>query len=166
MTEQNEIFKLNKSVWTHDDYDEMGWHDANIYGLTIEKSEDNWTADLLLDIDYIFKWVHPIQPAQTFTFWVAPCTLIFKECFDLHIDLKNDGGCLDLMEIADLYLKSKVEQEKNKFVYEWTIELQQGQINLKSYGIEQIVRQQPKHVEGQVLTLDERGGINFGRRPC
>jgi hypothetical protein len=63
-------------------------------------------------------------------------------------------------------LKSKVEQETNKFVYEWTIELQQGQITLKSYGIEQIVRQQPKHVKGQVLTIDERGGINFGRKPC
>jgi hypothetical protein len=165
MTEQTEIFKLDKSIWTHDDFEEMGWHDANIYGLTIEKSEDNWTADFLLDIDYIFKWVHPIPPTHTFTFWVAPCTLIFKECFDLHIDFKTDGGCLDLMEIADLYLKSTVEQETNKFVYEWTIELQQGKITLKSYGLEQIVRQKPLHVKGQVLTLDERNGINFGRKP-
>lgn len=164
MTEQTEIFKLDKSIWTHDDFEEMGWHDANIYGLTIEKSEENWTADLVLDIDYIFKWVHPIPPAQTFTFWVAPCTLIFKVCFDLDIDFQ--GGCLDLIEIDDLYLNSKVEQENNKFVYEWTIELQRGQITLKSYGLEQIVRQQPKHVHGQVLTLDERGGINFGRKPC
>lgn len=166
MTEKAETFELDKSIWTHDDFENMGWHDANIYGLSIEKSKDNWTADFLLDIDYIFKWVHPIPPVQTFTFWVAPCTLIFKECSDLHIDFETDGVCIDLMEIADLYLKSKVEQEKNKFVYEWTIELQQGQINLKSYGLEQIVRQKPRHTQGQVLTLDERGGINFGRKPC
>lgn len=166
MTEQTEIYKLDKSIWTHDDFEKMGWHDANIYGFTVEKSEDNWTADFLLDLDYIFKWVHPIAPAQTFTFWVAPCTLIFKECFDLHIDFKTDGGCLDQIEIADLYLKSKTEQEKNKFVYEWIIELQQGKITLKSYGLEQIVRQQPKHMTRQVLNSDERGGINFGRRPC
>ncbi len=166
MTEQSDKFKLDKSVWTQDDYENMSWHDANIYGLTIEKIEDNWTAEFLLDIDYIFKWVHPIPPAQTFTFWVAPCTLIFKECFDLDMDFKTDGDCLDLMEIADMYLKSKTEQVKNKFVYEWTIELQQGQITLKSYGFEQIVRQQPKHVKGQVLTLNERGGINFGRNSC
>lgn len=69
------------------------------------------------------------------------------------------------MEIADLYLKRKVEQETNRFVYEWGIELQQGFINLKSYGLEQIVRKKPQHVQGQVLSLDERGGINFGRRP-
>ncbi len=165
MTEQTKIFKLEKSIWTHDDFEEMGWHDSNIYGLTIEKSEENWSADFLLDIDYIFKWVQPIPPAQTFTFWVAPCTLIFKECFDLHIDFKTDGGCLDLMEIADLYLKSKTEQEKNKFVYEWIIELQQGQISLKSIGLEQIVRQQPQYVHGQTLGFDERGKINFSRNP-
>jgi len=165
MTEQTEIFKLDKSIWTHDDFDEMGWHDSNIYGFTIQKNEENWTADFLLDIDYIFKWVQPVPPAQTFTFWIAPCTLIFKECFDLHIDFKTDGGCLDLMEVADLYLKSKVEQEKNKFVYEWVIELQQGVINLKSYGLEQIVRQNPSQRKQQILSLEERGGINFGRIP-
>ncbi|MDA3614338.1 hypothetical protein [Polluticaenibacter yanchengensis] len=166
MTEQSDKFILDKNIWTQDDFEIMGWHDANVYGLTIERSEDNWTADFLLDIDYIFKWVHPIPPAQAFTFWVAPCTLIFRDCFDLHIDFRTYGGCLDLLEIADLYLKSKTEQEKNMFVYEWTIELQQGQITLKSYGLEQIVRQQPKHVNGQVLTLNERDGINFGRKPC
>ncbi len=166
MKEQTTKFVLEKSVWTHDDFEIMGWHDASIYGLTIEKNEENWTADFLLDIDYIFKWVHPIPPAKTFTFWVAPCTLIFNGCFDLHIDFKTNGGSLDLMEVADLYLKSKVEQEKNKFVYEWTIELQQGQIALKSYGLEQIVRQQPQHVQGQVLTLDERGGVSFVRKPA
>ena len=159
-------FILEKKIWTHNDFDTMGWHDATIYGLSIEKSEDHWTADFLLDIDYLFKWVHPIPPAQTFTFWVAPCTLIFKECFDVHINFKTDGGSLDLMEIGNLYLKSKTEQEENKNVYEWNIELQQGQITLKSYGLEQIVRQPPKHVKGQVLSLEERGGINFGRKPC
>lgn len=159
-------FILDKSIWTHDDFEIMGWHDANIYGLAIERNEDSWNADFLLDIDYIFNWVHPVPPEQNFKFWVAPCTLIFKECFDLHIDFKTDEFCLDLIEIVDLNLKSKTEQEKNKFVYEWTIELQQGQITLKSYGLEQIVRYQPKLVDEQILSLDQRGGINFGRKPC
>ncbi len=157
--------EIEKNVWTQDDFENMGWHDTNIYGLTIEKDEDSWTADLLFDIDYIFKWIHPIPPAQTFTFWIAPCTLIFKEVFELHVDFATDGGCLDLLEIADLYLTSKTEQEKNKYIYEWTIELQQGQIKLKSYGFEQIVRQEPVHIGQQVMTLEERGGISFSRKP-
>lgn len=165
MTAKTGIFKLDKNVWTHDDFEEMGWYDVKIYGFAVEKSEDEGTADLLLDIDYIFKWVLPIPPAQSFTFWVAPCTLIFKGCFDLQVDFRTGGGILDLLEIADLYLENKTEQEKNKFVYQWRIELQQGQITLKSNGLEQTIRQQPQHSGGQVLTLEERGGINFGRKP-
>ena len=161
-----EIYTLDKGIWTHDDFEEMGWHDANIYGMTIEKNDDNWAADFLLDLDYIFEWVHPIPPSEYFTFWIAPCTLIFKNCFDLHINIEPYGSALDLIEIDDLILKSKVEQEKNKFVFEWTIELQNGQIELKSYGFEQVVRQVPIHVRRQGLSLEERGGINFGRKSC
>ena len=160
-----EIYTLDKEIWTHEDFEEMGWHDANIYGMTIENNDDNWAADFLLDIDYIFQWVHPVPPADFFTFWVAPCTLIFKNCSDLLIDIDTSGMRLDyLMEIDYLNLKSKVEQEKNKFVFEWTIELQIGQIELKSCGFEQIVRRKPIHVRKQRLSLEERGGINFGRK--
>ena len=165
MTEQTDKFILDKSVWTQDDYSEMGWHDSNIYGFIIEKSEEDYSSDLLLDIDYIFKWVKPVPPGQTFTFWISPCTLVFKNCFDLQIDLDANGYSLDSLEIADLYLKTKTEQENNVFVYEWTIELQQGKINLKSLGFDQIVRQNPLLVQGQVLSLLERGGINFRRNP-
>ena len=161
-----EIYTLDKGIWTHDDFEEMGWHDANIYGMTIENSDNNWAADFLLDLDYIFQWVHPIPPAEYFTFWVAPCTLIFKNCFDLYINIESYGSALDLIEIDDLILKSKVEQEKNKFVFEWAIELQSGQIELKSYGFEQVVRQKPIHVRRQSLSLEERGGINFRRKSC
>ena len=159
-----EIFEPDKDIWTHDDFGEMGWHDAKIYGMIFEKKDNNWTADFLLDIDYIFKWVHPVSPAKTFTFWIAPCTLIFKECFDLHIEYDTYASCLDLIEIADLCLIEKVEQKNNNFVYKWMIELQQGQIELKSYGFEQIVRQKPVHVQSQILSLNKRGGINFGRK--
>lgn len=166
MADPTEFFKLSKSTWTQDDFEEMGWHDANIYGLSIEQNEDDGSSDLLLDMDYIFKWVYPQPPAQTFTFWVAPCTLIFRNCYDLRIDFKTDGSALNLMEIADLYLSSKVEQETNRFVYEWHIELQQGTIALRSYGFEQIVRKYPMHVNTQVLLPEQRGGIHFGRTPC
>jgi hypothetical protein len=165
MKSQSELFELDKSIWTHDDYETMGWHDSNIYGCTIEKNRDTRTSDFVLDIDYIFKWVQPVLPSRTFTFWISPCTLIFKDCFDLRIDLRTDGGSLDLLEISDLILKGKTEQEENRFVYEWLIELQKGFITLKSYALEQVVRQKPRHVQEQVLTFDERGGISFERKP-
>ncbi len=156
--------EIEKKIWTQDDFEVMSWHDSNIYGLTIGRGEDSCNADLLFDIDYIFKWIHPVPPAQTFTFHVAPCTLIFKKAFDLQMNFTSDGSALDLLEIADLHLTGKTEQEKNKYIYEWTIELQKGKIKLKSYGFEQIVRVMPIHTSRQILTLEERGGISFSRK--
>lgn len=151
-----------KNIWTHNDFDGMGWHDATIYGFTIEKGDNEWAADLVFDIDYIFDWVDPAPPEKSFTFWVAPCTLIFKGCFDLNIDLGTNGLGLDFLEIADLNLKSKFVHDDN-LIYEWELELQQGLITFKSHGFDQIVRKQPLHVKQQLLTLEERGGINFAR---
>ena len=152
---------LEKPVWNEDDYEVMGWHDASIYGIVIENKPESFSSNLLLDIDYIFKWVNPIPPDDYFTFWVAPCTLVFKEAFNLIIDIDYRDYMLYPCEIADLYLVSKIEQSNNVFVYEWNIELQQGSIRLKSVGFEQIVKKYPMHVRGQLLDIDQRGGINF-----
>jgi hypothetical protein len=155
---------IEKSIWTQNDYEKMGWHDCNIYGFAIEKNEDGFTANLIFDIDYIFEWINPIAPEQYFSFRVAPCTLIFEKAFDVEMDLKTSGAEFDLMEIADLFLKNKIEEENNKFVYEWIIELQQGQISLKSYGFEQIVRQEPAFINKQILNFEKRGGVSFDRK--
>lgn len=163
--EMIEKIEIKKKIWTQDDFEKMGWHDSNIYGLTFEKCDDYWNADLLFDIDYIFKWIQPVPPAKTYSFWISPCTLIFKEVFDLQMEFDGSGVSLDLLEIDDINLISKIEQDKNKYIYEWSIELQKGQIKLKSYGFEQIVRQKPLHVGYQVLTMNERGGTSFSRKP-
>ena len=161
MTENQELFKLDKTIWTKNDFDKMGWHDSSIYGLTFLPVDENGTTHLVFDIDYIFKWVNPIPPKEIFSFWVAPCTLIFQDTFSLIINIDRQGGTTDMLEIADLYLVDKVEQEANKFIYEWNIELQEGHIKFKSSGFDQIVRQKPFFTDSQCLTLDERNGISF-----
>lgn len=35
-----EQYILEKSIWTQDDFDMMGWHDVHIYGMVIEKLEE------------------------------------------------------------------------------------------------------------------------------
>lgn len=161
-----EQFELEKNIWTHADYEQMGWHDASIYGMTFQKTEDAWTGDFLLDIDYIFKWVHPNPPDKHFTFWIAPCTLVFKGCYDLRINLDTNSYAVDLLEIDDLLLNNTTELKNNFLEYDWTIDLQLGEINLKSSGFEQIVRKQPMYIDGQVLSLEQRGGISFDIQPC
>ena len=164
MGNQEDIYHLEKSIWNESDYEQMGWHDARIYGLSFQKNPDGWTGDLKLDIDYIFQWIHPVPPDKYFSFWVAPCTLIFKEAFDLQIDINTASRNLDL-EIADLYLVNK-QAHDDKLFYEWHVELQQGDIKLRSFGLEQIVRQKPIHINSQTVPVDHRGGVSFSRTPC
>jgi hypothetical protein len=166
LTQTKELFTLDKNTLTQDDYEQMGWHDCSIYGFIFLPVGDNGTNNLIFDIDYIFKWVNPVPPEQTFSFWVAPCSLVFKDTFDLVINVDRKGGTTDMLEIADLYLVDKVEQEKNKWIYEWNIDLQEGYIKFKSSGFNQIVRHKPMFTGDQVLTLEERSGISFGLTPC
>lgn len=162
MTEPKDIFKLDKSIWTEKDYEEMGWHDCWIYGLIFQSgSSDDFTTDILFDIDYIFKWVNPVPPQRNFSFWVAPCTLKFEDTFALTIDIDRRGGITDMLEIAGLYLVDKVEQETNKWIYDWVIDLQVGKITFKSSGFKQTVRQAPLFTASQALSLEERNGISF-----
>ncbi len=157
-----EEYILEKKVWDEKDFSEMGWHDARIYAFAIEKNYDEFTADLVFDIDYIFSWVHPVDPEKYFSFWVAPCTLIFKEAFNLTMNIET--GLTEFeFEISDLHMKTKNETE-NGIIYEWDLELQQGNISFKSKGFEQIVRKNPIYVKQQVLEMENRGGISFSRK--
>jgi len=159
-------YELEKSVWTHNDFDIMGWHDVNIHAFGIAQDEEYGTADLMLDIDYIFQWIEGPPPSRYFSFWISPCTLIFKNAFDIKIDISLAyGGFMDC-EIADMKLINKMEQEGGNLVYEWKLELREGTISLKSYGgFEQIVKRYPIHKSIQALELVERGGINFDTTP-
>lgn len=161
-----EEYKLEKSIWTEKDYEQMGWHDCHIYGLIFQNDDsDRFATDLVFDIDYIFKWVHPTPPQQNFSFWVAPCTLKFENTFALTIDIDRRGGMSDMLEVADLCLVNKTEQETNKWIFEWSIELQEGKITFKSTGLKQILRQKPTLTKSQMLTLEERKGISFQQIP-
>jgi hypothetical protein len=156
-----ENYKLEKEIWNEKDFTEMGWHDSRIHGFAIEKNYDEFTADLVFDIDYIFNWVHPVDPEKYFSFWIAPCTLIFKETFNLSMNIET-GMTEFEFEISDLHLKTKSETEDGN-IYDWDLELQQGNITFKSKGFEQIVRQKPIHVKEQVIEMEKRGGISFSR---
>lgn len=161
-----EPYKLEKSIWTEQDFPVMGWHDGLIYGLAYDVNRDEtWKNELYFDIDYIFQWVDPQPPSSHFTFWTAPCTLIFKNYYDLKIDL--DASYTNILEIDNITLVEKLENEHNhKIYYSWDIKLQSGLISLKSESYTQIVRNKPVYLKSQWLNLEERGGISFSKTPC
>lgn len=76
---------LSKAIWTDADFPVMGWHDCRIRAVSITEYEDDTVPPtrLLLDLDYIVRWVDPVPPEKHFTFWIAPATLVFEKAWDI-----------------------------------------------------------------------------------
>src|SRR3954467_8504713 len=110
-----ETYTLEKWVWTEADFENMQWHDASIYAMQL-------TCDLSFDIDYIFKWNEPEAEYFQCTFFVAPCTLTFKQVQELSFEFTPPWSGYR-MEID--YIELEVRDGKSYY----TIELQQGYIS-------------------------------------
>ncbi|MEO6358496.1 MAG: hypothetical protein ABIU77_14945 [Ferruginibacter sp.] len=148
---------MNKTIWTEEDFENMQWHDNPIHAIT---NSDNF--EILFDIDYIFEW---ILKGKEYVFWIAPCTLIFENVYDLTFDV---GPATPGMTI-DFITRENPQKPKNSAYinrdteFDWTIEMQEGNISFKSVGYKQFVRQIPKLVATQKLESKERGGLSFDR---
>ncbi len=147
MTLPFETYQLDKWVWTDEDFDIMGWHDSSIYAFKIDQN-------LYFDIDYIFKWVQPGKDLW-FSFWVAPCTLIFDTPSKFKFNLETTDSYNDI-EVADLH---KQQNENGKI--EWRIETHIGDITIEANTFRQIVRRPPTLKLGQQVIPEERGETSF-----
>src|SRR5438309_8662854 len=78
-----ENINLEKIIWTEEDFENMKWHDCNIYAIAFGVN-----YELSFDIDYIFRWVQPTGESEDFKFLVSPCTLIFENVRDLKLDIE------------------------------------------------------------------------------
>ena len=84
---------LEKWTWTEEDFERMGWHDAQVHAFAF--LPESW--ELLLDLDYILKWVAPSEGESHYSFWSAPATLIFENVADLKIELEPPEDLRDLV---------------------------------------------------------------------
>ena len=152
-----EAYELEKPVWTQENFKVMGWHDSKVWGALA--NTDEW--EFLLDLDYIFKWVHPRGDIDYFKFWVAPVTMVFEYAYDVRLDIESVQG---VIEIADLYMENPCKTKNGQFTeYTFRFDCQEGEIALNATGYKMYVRQKPKLLQGQHLEFAERGGVNFGR---
>ena len=142
-----EDYQLDKWIWTDADFEILGWHDSLIYAFKIDQ-------DLYFDIDYIFKWVQPNQD-NWFSFWVAPCTLVFKTPVRFSFNLESNEF-YNYIEIADLH-----RQINQNGKTEWRIETHIGDILIETENFKQIVRRPPTLQTGQQIISEERGEVSF-----
>ncbi len=155
MTQSTEQYKFDKFIWTENDFDQMNWHDSPIHAIAFG---DNFK--LLMDIDYIFEWV---LKGEKYIFWIAPCTLVFENVYNLAFDVgpTTPGFTIDFVTMENRQRPKNSEYIDRDTEFDWTIEMQEGTITFKSVGFKQYVRQLPKLLRRQKLTLIERGGLSF-----
>ena len=152
-------FDIEKTVWTDADFEVMGWHDCHIHSIGFQPGA--WT--LLIDLDYIFKWVEPQSPDEYFKFWIAPATVVFENAHAVRIDIESTSGEI---EIAGL-TRGEPRETPNGEVKErrYSIGCQEGVLELWATGFKMIVRRAPCLRSAQSLDHDERGSNCFDRVP-
>ncbi|MGW1073901.1 hypothetical protein [Streptomyces sp. NPDC002537] len=148
---------LSKSIWSDTDFEEMGWHDATVYGFSMRKT-DEILPDLLLDLDHIVRWVHPTPPETYFSFWISPATLVFDSVWDLEGDLDFKGMAPDL--VIDAVHRLPPEDGQQGYP-QWHIEGHSFDLKFRASGYRQYFRQPPRLASRQVLPWAERGDCSF-----
>lgn len=146
---------LSKAVWTDGDFEQMGWHDSRIHALSLLEDDDLPPSRLLLDLDYIVRWVEPARRQKYFTFWVAPATLVFDQAWDLTGDV---GPLTGHLELADLHRFDSPDDRPHPV---WHLEGHEFELRFRARGFRQFFRRPSQHVPRQVLTMAERGGLSF-----
>ena len=156
-----EIFELEKWVWTEQDFDIMGWHDSHIYSIAFKPD----SREFVMDIDYIFKWVHPVYPDNCFSFWVAPATLVFENAHTLYIEIDsyNCDAEIDSVQRSNPQKPINTDLIDKETEWTWVFDLQEGEISIKSVGYKQYIRRAPTFGTSQVLEPSMRGSDVFYR---
>lgn len=151
-------YQLEKALWTSDDFEVMGWHDSRVWAMVAAAER----LEFAMDLDYIFKWVHP-EPGEThFKFWVAPVTMVFENAHDISIENESPQGGI---EVADLHRENpKPTPNGASTGYLYRFECQEGAISLRATGYRLYVRTEPRLMRVQCFSLAERGGISVEQR--
>lgn len=151
-------YKLEKSEFSTRDFEKMTWHDSSIVAIGFNSDE----FELWLDLDYIFEWIKPAEDERGYRFWIAPCTLIFLNVYDLVFDVESVCGfSIDSIKRSNLGTPRNADFVGCNEEWTWEIECQEGTISFRSVGFKQLVRHQPRLRDKQRLSWDDRGGIGF-----
>jgi hypothetical protein len=139
--------------------DRTGWHDAIVHAIAFH--EDEQEAELLLDLDYIVRWIDPEPTAEYFSFLVAPATLVFENVW--HLDGELGTASRTLLRILNIERREpENDRQREMGLQLWVIQWSQAhELTLVASGFRQHFRRRAVQTGIQSLELDERGGISF-----
>ena len=150
-------YEIEKWVWTEADFDQMGWHDVQVYAVAFLPN----TFELMLDIDYILEWIHPAPNETYFKFWVAPATLVFGNVYEVEMGLDEPDFELDAIERKEPREPKNAQHIGRDTEWLWSLEAHRGGMSFRSVGYKQYIRRSPVLSQLQTLEMGARGGISF-----
>ncbi|MEM1063481.1 MAG: hypothetical protein AAGJ97_14245 [Planctomycetota bacterium] len=140
-----------KDAYTIEDFDSLGFHDSEVYGLSW-KQESEYVWSLSFDIDYIFRWD---RVGDRFRFWVSPCVLSFSDLGETKIELGCSGPVLE--QQLDKIIREKSPDSQNDYVvWRWLLDFHdlggpKASAVIDSHGFEMRVLRTPVMSESQSL---------------
>jgi hypothetical protein len=153
---------LQKRVFTEADFDQMGWHDATVWAIGFLSG----SYELVLDIDYILKWMPPAANDENHRFWLAPATLVFHNVYGLSFDVEFPFDVsIDQVERRDPATPRNATAVGKSTEWTWILTFPAGTISLRSTGFTQYIRRRPVLVTQQTFSLEGRGGTTFATTP-
>jgi hypothetical protein len=158
---------------TEADFDRMSWHDCHIWGLQLRVGDgraDDWTSDLVFDIDFITDGF--CRPDSRCQFLVAPAALAFHSVTDPRIDVDwgDSGFRISLHDMSiDRIERERVKDQEihlDRPYYKWKIRLnspKDGEISFGAVGFTQTLLAKPVQTTDQNLWVKERDRLTNPR---
>ena len=152
--------------YTEADFGRLSWHDCHIWRVGLragDPDEQDWTSDLVLDVDYIVEWLCDVGGGGQFR--LAPATLVFHGVTDLriNIDWGRSGFQGALHELSIDGIEREPIQDQKVYLdrpyYRWTIRLNwpaAGEMVFGAVGFTQTLRGEPALMEKQSLSRRQR----------
>jgi hypothetical protein len=148
----SDIIKMD---WTENDFENMSWHDCKIHAMALGVNEN----EIIFDIDFIVEWITPSKEGNQYNFLVAPATLIFKNAYNINIDLTTTEITIEEIYRENPVTPKNVNHITEKVEFTWCIETNNGEISFKSVGFAQHLRKESIYSSSPSLNLNQRGGI-------
>src|SRR5262245_32266029 len=156
---------------TETDFEELSWHDCHIWGMefqTGDPDEDDWTSDVVFNIDYIVEWLCGVD--QSTRFRVAPARLTFHVVSDLKVAVdrgRRGFQASPTQVLIDRIRRERIPRHEQKLFldqpyYRRTVELcapTKGSIEFGAVRFTQALLAEPIVSERQHLTLRERNRL-------
>lgn len=154
--------ELEKAIWTDDDFERLGWHDATVHGIGFVEGAKPWLGQLMLDIDYIVEWIAPKPPSTALAFEVAPATLVFDEAVGINMEMAAEAVRFGVaLQILRLHRSPARIAPLAATHHDYRFEGSDFQLTLTAARFRLYFRSRPSPSTRQVLSAAERGLPSF-----